>query len=169
MADSKTLVEIVEKSYCTASSDILWEKSMGQESRWRRVCSFVTHTCKDLERSANLLCVQVHEELLLLLLQRSSERASGRECSTLSSRARLFRSCSSRSASRMRSQIEILSLSQALALLSIGVPSNEISMFQVLTPPRCLRIQILKNVDGSGSRSQTRSQCIQKLIFLIDG
>jgi hypothetical protein len=117
MANSKTLVEIVENSYCTAFSDILWDKKHGSREQVTEsvfVCKphlqgpreAVTAAESKRERSANLLCVQAHKELLLLL-QRSSER----ECGTLSSRLRLFRSSSSRSASRMRSQIEILSLS----------------------------------------------------------
>jgi hypothetical protein len=78
MANSKTLVEIVENSYCTAFSDILWDKKHGSREQVTEsvfVCNphlqepreAVTAAESKRERSANLLCVQVHKELLLLL------------------------------------------------------------------------------------------------------
>lgn len=67
MADSKTLVEIVENSYCTAFSDILWDKKHGSREQVTEsvfVCKphlqgpreAVTAAESKRERSANLLC-----------------------------------------------------------------------------------------------------------------
>jgi hypothetical protein len=167
MADSKTLVEIVEKSYCTAFSDILWEKKHGsREQVTESVFVCIPHLQGPREECKSPVCKCTRSCCCCCCNDRAGERASASAALSPQGQgfsARVLRDPRPEWDPKSRSSVSVrLSL---CSLLGTRVPSNEISMFQVLTPPRCLRIQILKNVDGSGTRSQTRSQCIQKIIF----
>jgi hypothetical protein len=78
MADSKTLVEIVEKSYCTAFSDILWEKKHGsREQVTESVFVCIPHLQGPREECKSPLCASARGAVAAAAatIERVSERA----------------------------------------------------------------------------------------------